>query len=96
MKVVDGNSQSPLLTQTSIFAALHVYSHVCSLPETFTRSQMRTVTKSGVYIHREPKSAFNTSEGCVSDASGIYQKANLYLLCVPSEAEGPAFDASAV
>lgn len=50
-----------------------------------------------IYIERERgELAFNTSEGRVSNVSRVYQKPNLYLLCVPSEAERPAFDAGAV
>lgn len=96
---VDGSRQ--ISAPAGFFASLYFCSHTWSLagPCTCSGMQMITATRSGVYIYiyrERGELAFNTSEGRVSNVSRVYQKPNLYLLCVPSEAERPAFDAGAV
>lgn len=79
--------------KTCIFASLHVCSYIWSLAAPHIQPEIKMI-KAVWHLYIE---AFNTSvRACFSGTSRVYQNTNLYLLCVPSEEERPAFDAGAV
>lgn len=82
--------------KTRVFASLHVCSYIWSLTVPHVQPGIWLI-KAVWHLYIEEKCGYNTSvRACFFGASRVYQKTNLYLLCVPSEAEWPGFDAGAV